>query len=264
MSDGLPRHVDAFLGGRVEVLQPEGHHHAGLEAILIASSVPSDFAGTVVELGAGVGVAGMVIAARVPQTTVILVERDPTAIAAARESLARAANASFAARLKIVEVDITAPESERVAAGLGRALADIVVMNPPFRDPKAGTQSPNAERRAAHVLDEGALEAWVRTAASVLKPSGRVAIIFRADGLEEVLATLAGRFGGISVLPIHPRAGLAAGRILVAAAKGSRAPLRILPGLVLHAETAHTYLSEAERILRHGASLSDVHPAWKS
>lgn len=262
MSESLPRHVDAFLGGRIEALQPEGHHHAGLEAMLLSAAIPSDFAGTVVDLGAGVGVAGMAIAARATSSEVMLVERDPVAIEAARQSLVRAANAGFAARVKIVAADITAPESERVAAGLGRAFANAIVMNPPFRHP-AGTRSPNPALRDAHVLEEGALDAWVRTAASALKPAGRIVVIFRADGLDEVLAALGGRFGGIAILPIHPRADLDAGRILVAAEKGSRGPIRIIPGFTLHAGSGNTYVEAAEHVLRHGASLSDVLPAWK-
>jgi tRNA1(Val) A37 N6-methylase TrmN6 len=262
MSDGRPDRADAFLGGRLEALQPQGHHHAGLEAVLLSAAVAPDFAGSVVDLGAGAGVVGMAIAARAPQAEVMLVERDPVAIEAARQSLARPANAGFAGRVKITAADITAPEAGRVAAGLGRAFADVVLMNPPFRDP-AGTPSPNPARRGAHVPEEGGLEAWVRTAASVLKPTGRIVIIFRADGLGEVLAALDGRFGGSTILPVHPRAALAAGRILVAAEKGSRAASRILPGLTLHGEAGNAYLPDAERILRHGASLSEVHPAWR-
>jgi len=54
-----PVTVDAFLGGRVEAVQPAaGHHRAGLEAVLLAASLDSRIAGTIVDLGAGVGVAG--------------------------------------------------------------------------------------------------------------------------------------------------------------------------------------------------------------
>ncbi len=232
--------------------------------MLLSAAVPSDFAGAAVDLGAGVGVAGMAIAVRAPQASVTLVERDPTAIAAARQSLALTANAGFAARVKIAATDITAPESERIAAGLGRAFARRRRDEPrrsAIRTP--ATKSPHATMRDAHVLQEGALDDWVRTAASALKPTGKIVIIFRADGLAEILTTLTGRFGGVSILPIHPRANHAAGRILVGAEKGSRGPDRILPRLTLHAETGSTYLPEAERILRHGASLSEVHPAWK-
>lgn len=255
--------VDAFLGGKVEAVQRQtGHHRAGLEAVLLSAAIDADFAGTVVDLGAGVGIAGMAIAARCPAAHVVLVERDSEAVACAKEALTRAANAAFAGRVSIVVADIAEPEAERAAAGLGRAVADAVVMNPPFHEAEEGTASPSAPRAAAHILADTGLDPWLRAAASVLKPEGRVVVIFRADRLERLLEAFSGRFGNIAILPIHPRAKNAAHRLLVSAAKGSRAPLRILPGLVLHEAGAHTYLPAMENILRHGAGLAEVHPSW--
>jgi tRNA1(Val) A37 N6-methylase TrmN6 len=96
----------------------------------------------------------------------------------------------------------------------------------------------------------------------VLKPGGALVAIFRADGLRKLLSALGDRFGGAAVLPIYPRAGIEAHRVIVAARKGSRGPLRILPPLTLHPATGSSYLPEAERILRDGAGLADVNPAW--
>jgi tRNA1(Val) A37 N6-methylase TrmN6 len=254
--------VDAFLDGRVRAVQLERHHRSGLEAILLSAAVPATFAGTVVDLGAGTGVAGMAIAARAPAARVMLVERDPVALDAARRSLALGDNAAFAARVSVAAADVTAPEAERVAAGLRRAFADWVVTNPPFRDAAAGSASPSAPRRDAHVAGEEGVQPWVRTAASVLKPGGMLAVVFRADGLAGVLAAMAGRFGAISVLPVHPRAGRPALRIVVVGEKGSRGPERLLPGMVLHRPAGNGYLEPVERILRHGASLADVLPGW--
>jgi tRNA1(Val) A37 N6-methylase TrmN6 len=95
-----------------------------------------------------------------------------------------------------------------------------------------------------------------------LRPGGRLVIIFRADGLPDVLAALAGRFGDVAVLPVHPRADRPALRVLIAASKGSRGEMRLLPGLTLHEPSGSAYLPQAERILRDGVSISDVHPAW--
>jgi len=257
--------VDAFLGGKVEAVQPkDGHHRAGLEAVLLSAAIEPEFAGTVVDLGAGVGVAGMAVAARCPATGVILVERDSEAIACAREALARPANRAFAARMSIVAADIAEPESSRAAAGLGRAIADAVVMNPPFLEQGEGTASPRQARAAAHVLAGNGLETWFRVAASVLRPGGRLVVIFRADRLEVLLAALGNRFGDAAILPIHPRAALPAHRVLIGAVKGSRAPSRILPPLVLHPETGGTYLPNVERILRHGVGLAEAHLPWVS
>jgi len=257
--------VDAFLGGKVEAVQPKnGHHRSGLEAVLLSAAIEAQFTGTVVDLGAGVGVAGMAVAARCPAATAILVERDPEAVACAREALSRPANRAFADRISIVAADIADAESTRVAAGLGRAVADALVMNPPFHRREEGTASPSEARASAHVLADSGLEPWLRTAASVLKPEGRLVVIFRADRLEALLSALTGRFGDVTILHIHPRTAEPAHRVLLSAVKGSRAGTRILPALVLHQGVGSTYVPEVERILRNGVGLAEVHDSWAS
>jgi tRNA1(Val) A37 N6-methylase TrmN6 len=255
--------VDTFLGGLVEALQPDdGSHRSGLDAILLAAAIDAGFAGAVVDLGAGAGVAGMCVAARCPAARVTLVDRDAAALAAARASLSRPHNRSFADRVSIIAADIAAPEADRVGAGLGRAFADAVILNPPFHDGSAGTRSPMPTRADAHVLAEGGLVPWLRASASILAPGGTVIVIFKAERIDALLAALSGRFGSVTILPVHPRAGLPAHRVIVRAVKGSRAPLSLLPGFTLHPTTGGTYLPEAEAILRDGAGLADVHPPW--
>ena len=258
-----PLSVDRFLGGRLEAIQPmSGHHRAGLEAVLLSAAIENEFFGTIVDLGAGVGVAGMAVAARCPGAHALLVERDPEAVACARAALARGANRSFADRVSIAAVDIVEPEAKRIAAGLGRAVADAVVMNPPFNDPEEGTHSPDGPRAAAHVLAGGGLDPWLRAAASALKPNGRLVVVFRADRLGTLLAALGDRFGHVAIMPLHARATLAAHRVLVSAVKGSRAAGRVLPGLTLHDTAGPAYLPAVDRILRDGADLATIVPAW--
>jgi tRNA1(Val) A37 N6-methylase TrmN6 len=255
--------TDAFLGGKLEVLQPaDGGHRSGLEAVLLAASIEDGFQGALVDLGAGAGVAGLCVAGRVKGARVMLVDRDEVALAGARSTLSLASNRSFAERVSVMVADVTASEADRAAAGLGRELADATICNPPFYKPGEATVSPAASRAGAHVMPDQGLETWVRTAASILRPEGRIVVIFRADGLADLLSALAGRFGGTAVLPIHPRAGSRAHRILVRATKGSRGRLSILPGFALHGTTGSSYLPEADAILRDGKSLAEVHPAW--
>jgi len=255
--------VDAFLGGRVEAVQPKaGHHRAGLEAVLLAASLDARITGTVVDLGAGVGVAGFCAAARCPRAKVVLVERNPQAVACARAGLERPANAAFAERVRISAADITAPESERAEAGIGRDLADHVLLNPPFHLRATGTASPAAARAEAHVLDAGGLDSWFRAAASVLKFRGDVTVIFRADGLGQLLNALGRRFGAPDILPVHPRPSAPAHRVLVRAVKGSRRALSILPPLVLHDETGNAFTPGVDAILRNGKALASVARSW--
>ena len=63
---------------------------------------------------------------------------------------------------------------------------------------------------------------------------GTRTVIWRADGIGEVLTALGRGFGSLEVLPVHADAATPAGRILVRAVKGGRAPTRIHTALVLN------------------------------
>jgi tRNA1(Val) A37 N6-methylase TrmN6 len=243
--------IDRLLGGRIEIEQPRrGWHRAGLDALFLAAAVPDHATGLVVDLGAGVGTAGMAAAARVPGIEVMLVERDAQALDLARANLARPANAGFADRCRTIGADVSEPMKMRELAGLGREIAAHVLINPPFWTPKTVRSSPSGARADAHVLEAGGLDDWARAAVSILEPRGRLTLIFRGDGLTDVLAALSERIGEISIFPLFPREGLAAHRLIVSGVKGSRATPRILPGMVLHPGGSGRYLPQADAILR--------------
>jgi tRNA1(Val) A37 N6-methylase TrmN6 len=82
-------------------------------------------------------------------------------------------------------------------------------------------------------------------------------LIWRADGLATVLAALERGFGAFAVLPVHPKPASPAIRLLVRAVKGSRAPLALLPGLMLN-DAAGQPSAAAEAVLRDNAALSMV------
>ncbi len=242
-----PTTIDHFLGGRLEIEQPaSGRHRAGLDALLLAATVPETASGRLVDLGAGVGTAGLAAALRAPDLAVRLAERDAEALRLAAANIRRN---RLETRASVVEVDLLGRAGPREAV-LPRETAEHVILNPPFWRAGAVRRSPRPARAAAHVLDAGGLEDWARVAAATLAPHGRLSLIFRGDGLDEILAALAGRFGAISIRPIHPRDGEPAHRLLVTAIKGSRASALILPGLVLHPPASHAYLPTAEAILR--------------
>jgi tRNA1(Val) A37 N6-methylase TrmN6 len=247
--------LDRFLDGRLLLEQPaRGRHRAGLDAVLLAALVPADACGRLVDLGAGVGAAGLAVAARVPAVSVTLAERDPEALRLARANAARPEN-GVATRLAVVEVDLLRRGAARDAV-LPRERFDRVIVNPPFFAAADVRASPHRPRAEAHVFADGTLDDWMRVAASVLVPKGRVHLIFRGDGLAEILAALDGRFGAVAVRPVHPRADAAAHRLLVTAVKGSRARPQVLPGLVLHPDGSDLYLPAADAILRGRADLA--------
>jgi tRNA1(Val) A37 N6-methylase TrmN6 len=127
-------------------------------------------------------------------------------------------------------------------------------MNPPFNDPQRQRSSPNAARALAHAAPRALLAPWVKTAARLLRPRGTLTLIWRADGLGDVLAALANGFGALAVTPVYPAPDKPAIRLLLTAVKGSRAPLALLPPLAL-ADPSGQPSAAAQAVLRDGAAL---------
>jgi tRNA1(Val) A37 N6-methylase TrmN6 len=223
--------VDAVLGGRLRLAQPRRGHRVGHDAILLAASCPARPGERVIDLGAGVGAGGLALAARVDAAEVTLVEIDAGLAALAA---ANAERNSLAERVRVAVLDVMAPARAFAAAGLAPESVSRVLMNPPFNDPRRQRASPDLRRRLAHSGAGGTLAAWVKTGARCLRPRGTLTLIWRADGLGDVLNSLAPAFGAVAVLPVHGRTNEPAIRVLVRATKGSRAPLALLPGFVLN------------------------------
>ena len=235
----------AILGGRLRLMQPVKGHRAGTDAVLLAACVENP-SGLIIDLGTGCGAVGLALAQRGPHAKIVLADDDPAILALARRNITLNA---LDDRAIAVEADIYRPASRR-AAGLLDGAADLVVTNPPFLTLGTGRASPDAARARAHVMaGSDGLALWIRAASALLRPGGRLVLIHRADALGEVIAVSAGRLGALAILPVFPRAGDAAVRILVSGIKGSRAPLQIRAGLILHGPDGK-FTGEAEMIHR--------------
>jgi tRNA1(Val) A37 N6-methylase TrmN6 len=240
---------DTVLGGRLVLRQPLRGHRVGHDAILLAAATAARAGEHAVDLGSGVGAAGLALARRVDGLTVTLVEIDPALTQLGRGN---AECNGLASLVRAVCLDVAAPPSAFAAAGLKKEAADRVLMNPPFN--ALQNSSPEPGRRTAHAAAPGTLRQWVRAASLLLRAGGVLTLIWRADGLDEVLAELAVGFGAVSLLPVHPKPDEPAIRVLARATKGGRAPLALLPGLVL-ADAAGKPSAAAENVLRHGGVL---------
>jgi tRNA1(Val) A37 N6-methylase TrmN6 len=223
---------DAFLGGQLRLRQLKSGHRAGHDAMLLAAATPAASGDRVVDFGAGVGAAGLALAKRVDAIDLVLVEIDPTLAA-----LARANAPANAITAEVVVLDVEASAESFAASGLPPDSADIVLMNPPFNDSTRHRASPDKVREVAHVATAATLQSWIHAARRVLKPKGVLTLIWRADGLAEVLSALDRGFGSLEILPVHADLKTPAIRILIRAIKGGRAPTRIHASLLLNDES---------------------------
>jgi tRNA1(Val) A37 N6-methylase TrmN6 len=242
---------DAVLGGALRLRQPRRGHRVGHDAVLLAAACPAKPGEHVVDLGAGVGAAGLALAARARAIKVTLVEIDPDLAALAAEN---AELNGFSGRVRSITLDAAAPARAFAAVGLVPDSVARVLMNPPFNDPARQRPSPDRHRQLAHAAPRETLVAWIRTAARLLRPRGTLTVIYRADGLVSLGRTLEALFGAVAVLPVYPKPDHPAVRVLVRATKASHAPLSILPGLML-SDAGGTPTAQAEAVLRAGAPL---------
>jgi tRNA1(Val) A37 N6-methylase TrmN6 len=224
---------DAFLGGQLRLRQPKSGHRAGHDAMLLAAATPARSGDRVVDFGAGVGAAGLAVARRVAGVKLVLVEIDPVLA-----GLARGNAASNAVAADVMVLDVTAAADRFAAAGLSPDSVDVVLMNPPFNDPARHRASPDRGREMAHVATAATLEGWIHAARRILKSGGVLTLIWRADGLAEMLAALDRGFGSLAILPVHGDAKMPAIRVLIRAVKGGRAPTEIHAALMLNDESA--------------------------
>ena len=230
---------ETFLDGKVAITQPETGFRSGLDAVMLAAAVPATTGEQALELGAGAGTASLCLKARVPGVAVTGVEIDPVLAELAN---ANAATNGFDCRFVAADIFRLPPELKHDF--------DQVFCNPPFHG--EGQASADAARGLA-LSDDGKLRDWLKLGLQRTVSGGFFTAILRADRLAEALAALPTE--GVSVLPLWPRLGEPARRVIVQVRKASRAPFALAPGLVLHRDDGAS-TPEAEAVLRRGAALA--------
>ncbi len=240
---------DGFLGGRLTILQPKDGYRAATDPVLLAAAAPVRPGDTVLELGCGVGVASLCLLSRVSGAAVTGIERQADYAALAEES-ARQNGLPF----EVIAGDLTHPPPPLRARSF-----DHVIANPPFFRAGDGTGARNSGREIAF-REDAPLSAWIDAGLRRLRPGGWMTMIHLAERLGDILAELQGRAGSVSILPLVPRAGRPASRVIVRARKTGRAPLRLLSPFILHEGLAHLadgddFTPDARAVLRDGAAL---------
>ena len=217
-----------------------------MDAALLAAACDAAPGQRVIEAGCGVGGALLAAVSRRPDTRFVGLERDPAAAGLARGNVALN---GLDERVEIVEGDV-----ERGFRVLDLPVFDAAISNPPFFDDPAALRAPAPEKTGAWMAD-GGLAAWTAFCLKAVREGGTITLIHRADRLADLLALLAPKAGSFKIRPVAPFADAPAKRVIVRAIKTGKAPLVLLPPLVLHERGGATHSAAAEAILRGEAAL---------
>lgn len=239
---------DAFLDGKLRILQPERGYRAGIDAVFLGATVHAKPGEMLYELGIGTGVASLCALTRNRFIHVTGVE------SASRHALLCEENAArngFADRVRVIHADVKEALRKDLASMPQHGSFHHAIANPPFFDDDKATSSPNILKARANVFKAGDLELWIKAMHTMLMSRGTMAIIHRVDALGSLLHSMAGRFGDIRIGPLFVREGAPASRVIVQGIKGSRAPMQLLRGVLLHDETSN-FTPEANAVLRDG------------
>jgi tRNA1Val (adenine37-N6)-methyltransferase len=243
---------DSFLEGRLRLWQPRHGYRAAIDPVLLAAFIPARAGEVVLEIGCGAGTALLCLGRRVPGLVLHGVEVQPDYADLARRNAAENG----------IPASIHACDFRAMPAVLRSLHFDNVLMNPPYFAEKTATAAGDPGRDAANREAEGAgLGTWIDAGLRRLRPGGRLVLVQRTERLAEILAALGARAGSVEILPLAPREGRPAVRVLVRARKGRKAPLALLAPLTLHQGGSHLsdgddYTDIARSVLRHMAELT--------
>lgn len=253
MSQPVEIHV---LDKKVRLLQPAKGFRTSLDSVMLAAACPVKAGEKVLDMGCGVGGAAFCVLTRVPGAQVTGVDVQADYVALARENIGL--NAAEG-RATFLHADIRDYRPE--------ALFDHVICNPPYMEAGHHTPSPEAGKALAngHLTPHpssplegggvgGGLKDWIDAGFHALKAGGSLTIIHRADVTDKIIFALGKRFGAVEIIPLWPRVGQDAKRVIVRARKGRKSPATLHAGLVLHEENGD-YTAAADAVLRDGAGL---------
>lgn len=238
--------ADRLLDGRVKILQPDAGYRVSIDAILLAAAVRTGAGETVLDVGCGDGGATLCLAWRAPDVSIHGIDVRPDAVARLRDG---AVANGCPDRVSATRYDVGRGATREMTNGY-----DAVMSNPPYLPADRMDLRGQGDDINPALTETVPLADWVAFMAACLRKGGALTLIHRADRLPDVVSAMHLHAGGITVFPIWPRAGEPARRVIVSARKGSKAPSRILPGLVLHGPDG-SFSGAAAAVLEDGMAL---------
>jgi tRNA1Val (adenine37-N6)-methyltransferase len=241
--------VDSIYRGRLTLEQPAKSYRFGSDAMALAAALHAQPGQQVLELGCGVGAVLLAAQSRLPEVYFTGIERETAYTHLANKNIRHNRAQDY---ISIVQGDIADKELFKQLGSF-----DHVVANPPYYDTERHSAAEDDLRRVAHQHAPEDLGMWLQSANRFLKPKGSITMIHSVEKLDEIIQGLKKFCGAIRIFPLWPQQNQSCKRIIIHALKGSKTPLSIMPGLIMH-EQDRQLTKRADQIINNGHSLWEI------
>jgi len=228
---------------------PDGFR-TSMDSIMLGAACPVKSGQSVLDLGCGVGSAGLCVLKRVDNTrlTGIDIQQDHIDLAIKNSEINHMQDCA-----EFICTDI------RDDFNIGTF--DHVICNPPYKEAGAHRLSPSPAKARAmgHIEDDIDLQNWITRAWLHIKGQGSLTIIHEAGQVDNILHSLYGknggkRFGRVEIIPLYPKQDVPAKRVILRAYKHKKSPAILHHGIIMH-DSEGNNTKQAENILRNKAAL---------
>jgi tRNA1Val (adenine37-N6)-methyltransferase len=218
--------TDSLRHFGLTIRQPVSGYRFSLDPLLLCDFVVVNPGDQVIDLGTGCGVMPLALAQREVTAQFVGVDFQPEMAVLAKEN---ATANGFIDRITIETADIL-----QLRTRYPDSCFDLVISNPPYRTPGSGKISPRAGRDLARHESTATLGDFLAIAKYLVKPSGRICMIYHPERLAEFIAeATALKLATVRLQMVHGTIGAEARMFLVELVKGRKGTLQILPPLVV-------------------------------